>query len=92
MVMGFALVKAAPGHELSVRSDLQRLTGVEEVYQLFGEFSFFLVMVAEARIELIQLMEAIKEMDLVSGTGPLMQAMDGGLGTWKIIYPGISAK
>jgi hypothetical protein len=89
MVMGFALVKAVPGHELSVLSDLQRLTGVKEAYQLFGEFSFFLVMDAEASMELIQLMEAVKEMDLVSGTGPLMQVVDG---AWEISYMRASVK
>jgi hypothetical protein len=37
-------------------------------------------MEAEASMELIQLMETVIEMNLVSGTGPLMQALDGGLG------------
>jgi hypothetical protein len=46
MFMGFALVKAAPGSALSVLSNLQRLTRAKKMYQLFGEFSFFLVMVA----------------------------------------------
>ena len=78
-MMGFTLVKSAPGYEKSVYYDLQRTTGVRDVYRLFGEFSFFLILQAEERRGLDRALDTIRRMDDVSGMGPLMVTSEGDL-------------
>ena len=76
-MMGFTLIKSAPGYEKSVYSDLRRTAGVRDIYRLFGEFSFFLILQADGRGALDRTVDAIRGMDEVSGMGPLMVTYEG---------------
>ncbi|HSD59104.1 MAG TPA: Lrp/AsnC ligand binding domain-containing protein [Methanotrichaceae archaeon] len=77
MVLALTMIKVQPGYEKSVYRDLQRRRGVRDVYRLFGEFNFFLIMQAERRSMLNSLLNEIKEDGKVIKTGPVLLTVDG---------------
>jgi muconolactone delta-isomerase len=68
------MIKVKPGHEKSFYRDLRSRDEIKDVYHLFGEYSFFLIMQAEGQARLNQLLQDIKEEDRVIRTGPFMFA------------------
>ncbi len=79
MVVGMTMIKVRPGYEKSAYSDLQKRVEVKDVYRLFGEFNFFLVMQAEGRSKLDQILKEIKKDDSVVKTSPVMVAVGSDL-------------
>lgn len=79
MVVALTMIKVRPGYEKSAYSDLQKRTEIRDIYRLFGEFSFFLVMQAEGKSKLDQIMKDIKKEDMVVKTGPVMVTMGSDL-------------
>lgn len=73
------MIKVAPGYEKSVYRDLQRRRGIRDVYRLFGEFNFFLIMQAERKSALSSLLSEIKEEEKVIKTGPVLLTAEGNL-------------
>jgi Lrp/AsnC ligand binding domain len=74
VVIGLTMVKVKPGQEKSFFRDLQSRAGIKDVYHLFGEYSFFLIMQAEGQARINQLVQDIEEEDRVIRTGPVMLA------------------
>jgi len=66
------MIKVEPGYEKSVYRELQTKSEIKDVYRLFGEYSFFLVMQAEGQTKLNQLMLDIEEEEYVIKTRPFM--------------------
>lgn len=73
------MIKVTPGYEKSVYRDLQRRRGIRDVYRLFGEFNFFLIMQAERQSALTSLLSEIKEEGKVIKTGPVLLTAEGDL-------------
>jgi hypothetical protein len=61
MVTGIAMVKVLPGQEKSVYSSLKGKEGILDLYHVFGEYDFFLIMQAESLARLNGLMDDIQE-------------------------------
>jgi DNA-binding Lrp family transcriptional regulator len=61
MVIGITMVKVVPGQERSVYCSLKGKDGIMDVYHIFGEYDFFVVLQAKSLIELRDLMENIQE-------------------------------
>ena len=61
MVIGTAIVKVMPGQERSVYCSLKGKKGILDLYHVFGEYDFFLIMQAESLAKLNRLMENIRE-------------------------------
>ena len=79
MVFGMTMIKVSSGQERSVYAHLQKRPEVRDVYRLFGEYSFFLVMQAEERNGLSSMLSEIKDRENVIKTGPfLLSAEEGG--------------
>jgi DNA-binding Lrp family transcriptional regulator len=79
MVFGLTMIKVSSGQERSVYAHLQKRPEVRDVYRLFGEYSFFLVMQAEERNGLSRMLSEIKARENVIKTGPvLLTAEEGG--------------
>jgi Lrp/AsnC ligand binding domain len=74
IVIGLTMIKVKPGHENSFYRDLQSRAGIKNVYHLFGEYSFFLIMQVEGQAGLNQLLQDITEEDRVIRTGPFLLA------------------
>jgi DNA-binding Lrp family transcriptional regulator len=79
MLIGLTMIKVRSGQERSVYAHLQKRPEVRDVYRLFGEYSFFLVMQAEERNGLSRMLSEIKDRENVIKTGPvLLTAEEGG--------------
>lgn len=76
VVIGLTMIKVRPGYEKSAYRALQKRNEIKDIYSLFGEFSFFLIMQAEERPMLDRLMTDIRKGDMVIKTSPVMVASD----------------
>lgn len=65
------MIKVRSDKEISVYADLKKRPEVRDVYRLFGEYDFFLVMQADGEKRLGQMMSQIKEGENVIKTGPV---------------------
>ncbi len=70
------MIKVSSGQERSVYAHLQNRPEVRDVYRLFGEYSFFLVMQAEERNGLSSVLSEIKARESVIKTGPVLLTAD----------------
>ncbi len=68
------MIKVRPGYEKTAYRALQKRSEIKDIYHLFGEFSFFLVMQAEGRPKLDQLMIDIRKGDMIVKASPIMIA------------------
>ena len=71
------MIKVRPGHERLAFADLRKRPEVRDVYRLFGEYSFFLVMQAEEKDDLRRMLGDIKSRESVIKTGPILVTKDG---------------
>jgi DNA-binding Lrp family transcriptional regulator len=65
------MIKVRSDKERSVYADLKKRPEVRDVYRLFGEYDFFLVMQADGKKRLGQMLSQIKEGENVIKTGPV---------------------
>ncbi len=79
MVIGVTMVKVVPGQERSVYCALKRRDGIMDVYHVFGEYDFFVVLQAEGLGELDEIMEDIKEAHDVILARTILVGWDSGL-------------
>jgi len=70
------MIKVRSGQERSVYADLKKRPEVRDVYHLFGEYNFFLVMQADGKNGLGQMLSQIKEGENVIETGPVLFTAD----------------
>jgi DNA-binding Lrp family transcriptional regulator len=71
MVMGLTMIKVRQGCERSVYAGLQKRPEVIDIYRLFGEYNFFLVIQAEGRNRVEQVLREIRD-ERVIETGPVL--------------------
>lgn len=79
MVIGVTMVKVIPGQERSVYCALKRRDGIMDVYHVFGEYDFFVVLQAGGLGELDEIMEDIKEAHDVILARTILVGWDSGL-------------
>jgi DNA-binding Lrp family transcriptional regulator len=77
MVIGLTMIKVSSDQERSVYAHLQKRPEVRDVYRLFGEYSFFLVMQAEGRNGLGRMISDIEARENVVKTGPILLTAEG---------------
>ena len=68
------MVKVMPGEEKLVYSSLQNVDGVKDVYHVFGEFDFVVIMEVDGLSMLNQLVDTIREIDNVTATQTIVGA------------------
>ncbi len=61
MIVGIAMVKVVPGRVGSVYCFLKGKEGILDLYHVFGEYDFFLIMQAESLAKLKELVADIQE-------------------------------
>jgi hypothetical protein len=79
MVLGIAMVKVVPSRERSVYYAVKGMCGVLDVYHIFGEFDFFLILQAEGLKKLNQLVGEIQETSDVTAARTILVGLDSGL-------------
>jgi hypothetical protein len=77
MVIGITMIKIAPDHEKASYGALRDIDGVKDIYHLFGEFDFFLILEALDLARLSHIMEDIRIQQYVLDTWPLLISKDG---------------
>jgi hypothetical protein len=86
MVIGITMIKIVPDHEKASYVALREIEGVKEIYHLFGEFDFFLILEALDLIGLSQLLEEIRIQRYVLDTWQLLVSKEGP----QAVHPDIS--
>lgn len=74
------MIKVRSDKERSVYADLKKRPEVRDVYRLFGEYDFFLVMQADGKKRLGQMLSQIEEGENIIKTGPVLFTVDSDLG------------
>ena len=72
MVIGITMLKVVPGQEKACYDALRHAAGIKEIYHLFGEFDFFLILDAMDKKELIHLLDDIRDKKYVLDTWSLL--------------------
>ncbi len=60
MVIAISLVKSLPGHERAVYYVLKSKEGVRNLYHIFGDHDFFMILEAESLRDLAELIDGIR--------------------------------
>lgn len=84
MVLGITMIKVALDHEKESYHALKEIEGVKEIYHLFGEFDFFVILEADGQTGLAGLLEKIQALIFVEDTWPLLISKDSHLSDLKI--------
>ncbi len=73
------MLKVMPGHERSVYSLLSRMEGIKDVYHLFGEYDFFVVMQAEEMMTLDKLAKKVQGIEEITKAWKMLITIEGDL-------------
>ena len=79
MVIGVAMIKVMPGKERSVYHAIKGIVGVLDVYHIFGEFDFFIILQAEGLKRLNLLVGEIQDINDVIAARTILIGLDSGL-------------
>jgi DNA-binding Lrp family transcriptional regulator len=79
MVMGVVMIRVMPGSEKSAYHSIKAISGVLDVYHIFGEFDFFMMLQAEGLRELYRLMEEIQDTSGVAEARTILVGSNNGL-------------
>jgi hypothetical protein len=78
-VIGITMLKVRPGHEKSVYGLLREMEGIKDVYHLFGEYDFFVIMQAEGMKALDKLAKIVRGMEEVTKAWQMLVTKEGDL-------------
>lgn len=74
MVIGVTMVNVSPGKEKIVYRAVKDMKGVREVYHVFGEFDFVVIIEAGSLSELNKTVDAIRDIEGVTKTQTVVGA------------------
>ncbi|MCR3882757.1 Lrp/AsnC ligand binding domain-containing protein [Methanotrichaceae archaeon M04Ac] len=74
MVIGVTMVKVVPGQERTVYNALKEVEGIKDVYHVFGEYDFVVVLEVEGLSVLNRLVDTIREIHNVTATQTVVGA------------------
>jgi DNA-binding Lrp family transcriptional regulator len=77
MVISIALIKVMPGKEKSVYHSLKSKNGVRRLYHIFGDHDFFLLLEAESKGELAQMVEQMREIEGTTAVDTVLIGKEG---------------
>jgi DNA-binding Lrp family transcriptional regulator len=80
IVIGVTAVKVVLGQERSVFQALKRKDGIKDVYHVFGEYDFFVIMQGDELVNLSDIMDNIREIYDVTIAQTILVGRDGDLG------------
>jgi DNA-binding Lrp family transcriptional regulator len=74
MVIGVTMVKVVPGQEKTVYNSLRAINGIKDVYHVFGEYDFVVIIEVEGLSMLNRMVDTIREINHVSATQTVVGA------------------
>lgn len=79
MVIAVAMVGVTPGCERSVYYSLKNKDGILDIFHIFGEYDFFMILQADGLIELSQMIDNVHAMHGIAGVRTILVGWDSGL-------------
>ncbi len=79
MVIGITMVKVMPGNERVIYCTLKGEDGILDIYHIFGEYDFFVILQADGLIRLNQVLENIQTIDGVVAARTVLVGWDSSL-------------
>jgi DNA-binding Lrp family transcriptional regulator len=79
VVMGVIMIKVVPGQERVVYSSLKTRDEILDVYHVFGEYDFIVMLQTESINNLNQFMERVQEMQGIIAIKTILIKWDSGL-------------
>ncbi|AKG92192.1 AsnC family [Geoglobus ahangari] len=74
MVIGVTMVNVSPGREKAVYKAIKEMKNVREVYHVFGEFDFVVIIEAGSLSELNKTVDSIRDIEGVTKTQTVVGA------------------
>jgi Transcriptional regulators len=74
MVIGVTMLNVLPGSEKTAYTELKSFAGVKDVYHVFGEFDFVVIVELETLRELNDVVDKIRENPKVTSTQTIVGA------------------
>ena len=74
MVIGVTMITAVPGEERAVYNEITKITGVREVFHVFGEFDFIAIIDVSTLSEINKAVDLIRENEAVTSTKTIIGA------------------
>ena len=74
MVVGVTLVNVVPGQERSVFDALGNILGIRELYHVFGEYDFLVIVEVEGLLLLSKTVDKIRDVEGVTTTHTVVGA------------------
>jgi hypothetical protein len=79
MVIAIAIVGVIPGCERSIYYNLKNNDGVLDIYHIFGEYDFFMILQADGLNELNQLIDSVLGMYGITVVRTILIGWDSGI-------------
>lgn len=68
------MVKVVPGEEKSVYNQLKDIDGIKDIFHVFGEYDFVVIMEVEGLSTLNKLVDSIRDIKAVTSTQTIVGA------------------
>ncbi len=68
------MVKVVPGEEKSVYNQLNDINGIKDIFHVFGEYDFVVIMEVEGLSTLNKLVDSIRDIKAVTSTQTIVGA------------------
>ncbi len=74
MVIGVTMVNTLPGNERAAYNELTRIEGIKEIYHVFGEYDFVVIIEVADLSNLNNIVDFIREANNVTATQTIVGA------------------
>ncbi|HII02877.1 TPA: Lrp/AsnC family transcriptional regulator [Methanosarcinaceae archaeon] len=74
MVIGVTMTNVLPGHEKAAYDELSSIEGIKDVYHVFGEYDFVIIIEVRDLTTLNTVVDRIRESDTVTATQTIVGA------------------
>ncbi|HEY3361002.1 MAG TPA: Lrp/AsnC ligand binding domain-containing protein [Methanosarcina sp.] len=74
MVIGITMINVLPGYEKAAYRELKNIEGIKDVYHVFGEYDFVIIIDVEDLTILNDVVDMIRESENVKATKTLVGA------------------
>lgn len=74
MVIGVTMVNVVPGEEKPVYKKLSSINGIRDIFHVFGEYDFIVIMEVEGLSALNKLVDSIRDIQAVTSTQTIVGA------------------
>jgi DNA-binding Lrp family transcriptional regulator len=74
MVIGVTMINVMPGYEKAAYRELRNVEGIKDVYHVFGEYDFVIIIDVEDLNNLNDVVDMIRESETVTATKTIVGA------------------